>query len=147
MIHTITFTVPGIPAGQGSMRPFKHARTGKARMKAENRKALLAWRAAIKLFASQQWGGRRPTENAVAVHADFKFARPESHYRTGKYAGQLKATAPKRMKAKKNDLDKLLRALLDALTGLVYMDDGQVDTLSATKRYDNAPGMDVFITI
>jgi len=36
---------------------------------------------------------------------------------------------------KKPDLDKLLRSILDALTGVLWLDDSQVVELSASKRY------------
>ena len=35
----------------------------------------------------------------------------------------------------KPDIDKLLRALLDAMTGVVYVDDSQVACIWATKEY------------
>lgn len=50
---------------------------------------------------------------------------------------------PKRLKdmtepcIKRPDLDKLVRCVLDALTGVVWSDDSQVDHLIATKRYAN----------
>jgi crossover junction endodeoxyribonuclease RusA len=50
---------------------------------------------------------------------------------------------PKRLKnmtepcIKRPDLDKLVRCILDALTGVVWIDDSQVDHLIATKRYAN----------
>jgi crossover junction endodeoxyribonuclease RusA len=44
------------------------------------------------------------------------------------------------------DLDKLVRACLDALTGVLFVDDGQVVALEASKRYakdGEAPGVHV----
>ena len=43
------------------------------------------------------------------------------------------------------DLDKLVRAVLDALTGVAYEDDSQVVRLSAAKQYGPRPG--VFISL
>jgi Holliday junction resolvase RusA-like endonuclease len=44
------------------------------------------------------------------------------------------------------DLDKLIRAILDALTGVVWRDDGQVVDIVASKVYADTPGVDVVIT-
>ena len=48
------------------------------------------------------------------------------------YASALPDRAP--------DLDKLVRAALDALTGIVFGDDGQVCELYAHKLYGDGPG-------
>jgi hypothetical protein len=47
--------------------------------------------------------------------------------------GILKATAP--VSPRRPDLDKACRAALDAMTGVVYVDDSQVAILSACKEY------------
>ena len=39
------------------------------------------------------------------------------------------------------DIDKLTRAVLDAMTGIVYLDDGQVTDLTARKEYGDEPGV------
>ncbi|MGH7347333.1 MAG: RusA family crossover junction endodeoxyribonuclease [Candidatus Rokuibacteriota bacterium] len=43
----------------------------------------------------------------------------------------------------KPDLDKLVRAVLDACTALAFVDDGQVVALNAGKEYGNAAGLDL----
>jgi crossover junction endodeoxyribonuclease RusA len=60
---------------------------------------------------------------AVRVTLAFYLPRPQS--------------LPKRVTAhvKAPDLDKLTRAVFDALTGVVFHDDAQVVDLVATKRY------------
>jgi len=40
---------------------------------------------------------------------------------------------------KKPDLDNLDKAILDSLSGQVFYDDGQVVSLSSTKKYSNEP--------
>lgn len=44
------------------------------------------------------------------------------------------------------DLDKLTRAVLDALTGIVWVDDRQVVALHSTKVQGATPGVDVTVT-
>lgn len=48
---------------------------------------------------------------------------------------------------KKPDLDKLLRAALDAFTGIIWLDDNQVVSVTCSKGYawDGKPGADFFI--
>lgn len=62
----------------------------------------------------------------------FLFARPQSHYRAN---GQLKPSAPQYCTARIGDLDKLVRALCDALQGLCYLDDSQIIEINAQRRY------------
>lgn len=48
--------------------------------------------------------------------------------------------------SKKPDLDKLVRAVQDALTGIIYKDDGQVCRLTANKNYAAHEGVRIFVT-
>jgi len=61
----------------------------------------------------------------VVLGARFYLPRPKAYERR---RGVLVHT-------KKPDLDKLLRAVLDALTGVVFGDDSQVVEIHAAKRY------------
>jgi Holliday junction resolvase RusA-like endonuclease len=56
--------------------------------------------------------------------------------------GSPRASAP-RLPATRPDIDKLLRAVLDALTGLVFVDDGQVVTVNMAKEYANVTGVEL----
>lgn len=122
---------PGIPAPKGSARAIV-TRDGKARLIASgsnvNRDAQAAWAASV------GWTARaamvRPLDGPVRVLCEFIFARPASHTRAER-AVTSKTTKP--------DGDKLIRATLDALTGLAYVDDAQVSDGRWVKRYA-APG-------
>lgn len=59
--------------------------------------------------------------------------RPKDHFST---AGVIKQWAP-RFPTKKPDLDKTLRAIKDALTGIVYVDDSQVVVVTIAKEWRN----------
>lgn len=87
------------------------------------------YRALVSLAASQA-RTEAPTRLPVGIGIAFVFVRPKSHY-TSK--GELRAGAPSF--PGKPDVDKLCRAVLDALTGILYHDDAQVVSLSASKRY------------
>lgn len=111
----ISFFVPGAPAPQGSKRHVGHGRM------IESSKALGPWRERVALAAHPHADGL--IGGAVAIRLDFVMPRPKS---TPK-----RSTPPA---VKKPDIDKLSRAILDAITGILIADDSQVVTLYATKR-------------
>jgi Holliday junction resolvase RusA-like endonuclease len=80
----------------------------------------------------------------------FRLPRPAGHYRTGRFAGELKDSAP-HYPDKKPDLDKLIRSTSDGLKeGGAFHDDSQIVTVQAFKIYarlDEAPGVDISITL
>lgn len=141
----ITFFVPGKPATQGSKRPFVHRSTGRAMLLDDNRESLHCWRSAIAAACREVWT-EPPTDQGVTLKLLFRFARPKSHYGTGRNAKVLKESAPI-FHTKKPDVDKLVRAVKDSLSGVLYRDDAQVFSLGADKVYDETPGVLVMATI
>lgn len=133
--------VPGIPVTQGSMR-----HRGKGRMAHDNEEKLKPWRAVVAYHTAEGWHGG-PSEAAMSIGLRFCFRRPKTHYGTGRNSGALKKTAPKYPAGRRYDLDKLVRAVLDALTGVVYMDDGQVVDLGEKphKCYAPDPGVQIIV--
>ena len=75
-----------------------------------------------------------PLRGALVMKIVFTFERPKSHYRTGKYAGEVKLTAPIDH-AKKPDLDNLAKLCLDSMNKMIFHDDSQVANLLLIKRY------------
>jgi crossover junction endodeoxyribonuclease RusA len=132
----VEFRVSGLPAPQGSKR---HLGNG---IMVESSKKVRPWRTDVQLAAERAYSGE-VISVPVHVNVDFFFARPKSHYRTGKYSDLLKADAPLYASTHRlGDLDKLLRSTIDALSfvtgGCVIRDDCLVVSLSSTKRYTNA---------
>jgi Holliday junction resolvase RusA-like endonuclease len=115
----MTFTVYGKTATKGSTRSF--VRRGHVVTLADNRN-LGAWTQAAKWAARQAGASITLKPRAVKVLVTFQFVLPKS----------VKARAHHTVKP---DLDKLLRAVLDALTGIAYEDDAQVVTAVAMKVY------------
>jgi len=117
------FFVPGTPTAQGSKSAV--VRNGRAFViegKGEaGRQAFKAWRAQVTATAHEHFPA--PFVGPVRVYVDFYFPKPKS--------------APKAMMwaAKRPDADKALRAVLDALTGVAFVDDGQVVDLRGLKFY------------
>jgi Holliday junction resolvase RusA-like endonuclease len=131
----IQFYIDGDPIPKGSTRSFSIARgtgdkrvyTGKTVNMASNSDKLRPWESRVRDMAKQAMAseGLSVTSGPVAVNALFCFRRPASHFRSGKNAHLLKDTAP-RKHTNKPDLDKLMRAILDGMANVVYLDDSQV---------------------
>jgi Holliday junction resolvase RusA-like endonuclease len=128
--------VPGHPRAQGSKRFFKH---GEKVVSVEMAKDLKPWRQAIADRLSDAREGKQLV-GAIGVRVVFFFNRPASHYGTGSRAGFVKPSAP-RWRDASPDLDKLQRALFDAITmsGLIR-DDRYICSVEAQKVYGD-PGV------
>lgn len=117
----------GIPQQQGS----------KTRWGSEENTHLKPWRYAVAAEA-KTWMHDGPIREPVAVLVAFVFPRPKSHYGTGSRSETLKISAP-HWHSSPPDLDKLLRAIGDALTGIVVHNDSQIVRWTATKTYGVQP--------
>lgn len=124
----VEFTIEGTPRPQGSKR---HVGNG---IMLEESKYVANWRAFAKLKATQLNCQRIEKPQAIEVRAVFYFDRPKKHYRAN---GQLRDDAPT-FHTSKPDGEKLMRALLDAITGVCFHDDSQVARQVIEKRYGNA---------
>jgi len=136
----IDLHIPGIPVAKGSARAY--IIKGRARVTQTNNAEQRPWASAITLAARDAMQGEPPSRGPVAVRIHFWMPRPKSHYRTGKYAAELRGDAPY-LHTGKPDLDKLIRCVLDALTGVCYQDDGQVCIVDSMKAYDKSPGVQI----
>lgn len=131
----LCFFVAGEPATKGSFRAFN---TGKgARITNANPKTK-DWEMRIAHECQAALDDWTPCyDGAVAVTCVFNLPRPKS---MGKKVSNH---------VKKPDLDKLMRAALDGITGIAIKDDSQVAKLSGDKRYaddDNPVGVHVLVT-
>lgn len=122
----VRLEVFGVPAPQGSKSAY--VRGGHANVvesKGPGRASHAAWRQAV-ATAARDWQAEHHQgliDEPVTVLIDFYLPKPKS---TPK-----KVTHP----AKKPDLDKLVRSVLDAVTGVVLADDSRVVRLVASKRF------------
>lgn len=125
-MNAFTFEVRGMePATQGSKRALGNG------IMIETNKRLKPWRL---LLADAALSTAQPlSPYPVSISITFCFLRPKSHFTR---SGTLTRSAPTYLTSKqKGDIDKLSRAVLDALTGTLLHDDSQVVQLSAEKRY------------
>lgn len=82
------------------------------------------WMNLVAQQAAYEWGSRDLLDGPVWIETISYEPRPKSHYRSGQYGHLLKPTAaayPHHTTT--GDSDKLRRAIQDALTGIVYVDD------------------------
>lgn len=145
-VPLVSFTVYGKPEPQGSVRAFVPTyKNGEPMRRAggqivvnltSDNPALKAWRktATQTITAQMVIDNAARTASPVRVEATFYLQRPKHHHGTGRNADTVKASAPAHPVGRP-DVDKLLRALLDALTGTVVADDSQVVQASARKCY------------
>lgn len=77
----------------------------------------------------------------LTLVVDFTMPRPKAHFRAN---GTLKPTAPTRHTTKP-DTTKLVRAVEDAITGILWHDDAQISLQVAGKIYGTTPGATISI--
>jgi len=130
--------VSSTPATAGSKRAFHSKKTGKTWITDDCTRGK-EWRATVRAAAERQRITRELYAGPLMLHVQFWLQRPKSHYRTGKFSEMLKLGAPK-WPTKKPDATKLLRAIEDALTGVLWVDDAQIVTQVVQKTYGPLPG-------
>lgn len=112
---SVSLIVAGIPVPQGSKSVTKRG------LMYEANKALIPWRGRVEVAAKHAMQGRELFTGPVDISIAFAMPRPKS--------------ARRDFPSVKPDLDKLIRAVGDALTGVVYKDDALVVHLDCIKHY------------
>jgi len=141
MIEVVVF---GIPRPQGSLTLFR-AKNG--RDVAKYGQTVYEWRNQVTTVVRRVECER--VTGPVRLDVTFDLPRPKGHLGTGRNSGVVKASSPTHPD-RAPDLDKLLRAICDAITdaGNVWVDDGQVVSITARKRYadgDELPGAFILV--
>ena len=138
--------VPGRPVPQGSKTAFVNKSTGRP-VVVDKDVRLPQWRMKITAAALQKKGSDLTLIGPVGARILFVLERPKSHFGTGKNVDRIKDSSPAHP-ATMPDLDKLLRAVFDALTDAqVWKDDGQVVWCQAIKGYADGQEPGVYITV
>ena len=91
------------------------------------RDAVNAWRYDVRQAATDAMHGRSPFHTAMRLMVDIALPYPATTIRKKQHGWWPHI--------KKPDIDKLLRAVMDHLTGIVWVDDAQVISCIVTKRY------------
>lgn len=142
MIDRLTFRVDGFPQTKGSWKVAGRKRNGAPRMLPDNPEETawaesVAWACRAERVAEACRRGLpgplQPDDRRYAVALDFTLVPP-----------------PNRSRKNRRDLDKLIRSCLDALQGVIWLDDEQVDRLEVVKGIVGPgrpkPGVAVVVT-
>ena len=122
--------VPGRPVAQGSMRSF-----GPRSVVPSNQQQLMHFRMSV-LEVWHREGGD-VYGGPIDLQCDFVFERPNTHYlpvNRKRATRMLRPDAPESY-TRTPDVDKMIRAVADALTGHAYTDDAQCVRMSGMKRW------------
>jgi Holliday junction resolvase RusA-like endonuclease len=133
----IVFTVDGKPQGKG--RP-RFRRAGEY-VRTYTDSKTLGYEATIRQSATTAIGSSRPLEGPVSVDLYVRVPVPTSHSKKRREACIAGAERP----TKKPDIDNVVKAYLDAMNGVIYLDDTQVVRVSAKKVYSSVAGVDVCV--
>lgn len=106
---------------------------------ARSRKAKDEWRTDCRNAAIEAMGDQQPSRVAIRLLVEFRLPYPISTIRKNQMGWYPHIKYP--------DVDKLLRAMMDALTGIVWADDSQVCYCTVNKGYawNDKPGAYVVI--
>lgn len=127
---TVIFSVPGEPVGKGRPRV---TRAGHAYTPARTAR----YESTVALFASQGMAGRKPLEGGLEASIRVSLGIPRS-WAKGKRALAADGRLPC---VRKPDLDNVVKAILDGMSGIVYQDDTQVVRLTCDRVYADTPGV------
>ncbi len=135
----IVILLPGPPVPKGRHRSYyddkvKFVRnyTPEKTVKYENR---------VKAKARRVMRGLPIMTGPVTCRLKFSMPIPKSWARRKRSDAALGLIRP----ASRPDLDNLLKAILDALNLIVFVDDSQITDLIVTKRYAEEPGVEVTV--
>jgi len=136
MTFLVTFKVPGKPQGKG--RP-RFARRGKFVSTYTDEKTK-TYENQISDIAMVAMGASEPLKTPLVAFIYISYPIPASYSKTRKEDCLSGLERP----TKKPDIDNIVKAFLDSMNGIVYVDDAQVVDLFTTKVYGE-PFVEVII--
>lgn len=132
----IAFFAPGEPKGQPRPRAFAM----KGRVRVYDPGTAEGWKSQIAIALRGHYKAPPVFTGPVSCTLQFTMPRPQSHFRTGRHAGELREGVAT-FHAGKPDADNLAKAVLDALTTIgIWKDDSLVARLIVVKLYGKRPG-------
>lgn len=137
MTALLSFKMNGLPRGQG--RPHATARGGFVTVykAAKDR----TYEKTVADVAKAAMAGRSPYEGPLVLSLRFRLPIPKSATKKARElmaSGQVAPTV-------KPDLSNALKAIEDAMNGIVYVDDVQIARGIQEKIYAEVPGVDVVL--
>jgi Holliday junction resolvase RusA-like endonuclease len=133
--RSVEFFVPG--AAVGKQRPIAGRSFGTGFTKLRTPEKTVNYEGLVGWTASQAMKGTPLFDGAVHATITICCAVPAS------WSGvkQQRALTGVIRPTTKPDMDNVLKALFDAMNGVVFKDDVQVVSLTAAKRYSDSPGV------
>jgi len=123
-MRSLSFECLGVPQPKGSLTRMPHGGMVEAGTRA-SRERKAAWRSDLRAAALSAIGDEPLMLGAIRLSIHLALPHPQlPRYKQGWWAH-----------VKKPDIDKLARACLDPLTGVVWKDDAQVFALTVIKAY------------
>jgi Holliday junction resolvase RusA-like endonuclease len=137
MTFMVTFKVEGEPKGKGRPRfrstgKFVHAYTDSKTREYENK---------IKASALVAMGASKPLKSPVVIFIDVVKGIPASYSKKR----TSDCLSGREHPTKKPDIDNTMKACLDAMNGIVYVDDKQVVSIHARQSYGEEPHVEIFV--
>lgn len=136
MSAAIYFVVPGAPYGKG--RPRASSRGGFVRMYTPA--PTIAYEALIAAQATHARGDWPVLDTPISLRVIAHHPIPASWSKKKQQLALSGDCIPG-----KPDLDNVAKAVLDALNGVIYLDDKQVVRLVAEKKYSFDPRVEVYV--
>ena len=134
-IFSVSFFVPGQPVGKGRPRA---ARRG-SHIQLYTPEKTSSYESLVATAAHGAMRGAEPIRGACHVDMDIRLMVPMSWSAKRRNQALDGLVFP----TKKPDLDNILKAVFDAINGIVWEDDVQAVYVQAVKRYSAVPGVHV----
>lgn len=132
----LSIWIPGPPVAKGRPRV---TRRGATYTPAKTR----TWEGMARTFGLQAMAGKPLLNDPLRLRVSVLLAVPRSWPQWKRAAAIAQEIAP----TGKPDAENCAKALCDALTGVVYVDDAQICELWIGKRYAEAPGVLAEVTV
>lgn len=130
----------GFPVGKGRPRAFR-TRSGGIRTYTPDKTVDFEER--IRYAARAAMDRRGLMETPCRVEVEARFPLPKSARKVERLNVEAGRLVPHTVKP---DADNVLKAILDALNGIVYADDRLAYDVRITKRYATEPGITVYVS-
>lgn len=137
MSLVLVYSVYGEPVGKG--RP-RFARRGNF-VSTYSPQKTKTYEDEIRLMAKAAMGASEALETPVTVAIYIRVGIPKSFSKQKRKDALENIERP----TKKPDIDNIAKCFLDAMNGIVYLDDKQVVSLHITKEYAETPAVDVMV--
>lgn len=135
---SVAFTVPGKPVGKGRPRAAKQGK----HIRLYTPETTATYESTVALVASQAMGGQPLIAGPVEVVMRQVLPIPTSWSKRKQADAQAGVVLP----GVKPDMDNVIKAIFDAINGVVWNDDTQVVDLQVRKRYGLTPCVNVIVS-